>query len=68
MGRDASTGCKVYALWGELVGFSGLYRKEILEFARTGKIIDLEVNYEDMIVTNKPIYGFADRPILELKD
>ena len=68
LGRDVSTGSKIYSLWGETVVYSGLYRKEILEFARTGKITNLEVNFEDMIVTNKPIYGFVDRPMLQLKD
>lgn len=68
LGRDTSTGRKMYSLAGELAVYQGLYRGEVLEFARTGRINELDINFEDMIMTSKPIYGFADRPIFEPKE
>lgn len=68
LGRDMSTGRKMYSLAGELAVYQGLYRGEVLEFARTGRINELDINFEDMIMTSKPIYGFVDRPISELKE
>ena len=61
--RDESTGKKMYELFGQKAVYQGLFRDEVIHFARNGNVEWLGIYADEMMITNVPIYGFEDRPI-----